>query len=100
MSNMCHSRIRIIFNLLSRVNHYYAIHTQVCMNKSLHYGRKTALLECIYEWDRIVGNLAGRKFSEFGKSSAIRQTKTIQSIVTFNNPLADLLICQICLQNA
>ena len=36
-----------------------------------------------------------RKFGEFGKLSVIRQTKTIRSsIVTINNPLADLFISQ------
>ena len=38
---------------------------------------------------RIVG-----KFGKFGESSAIRQTKTIKVVVTINNPLADLFICQ------
>ena len=37
----------------------------------------------------------GGKFGEFGKSTMIRQTKTIQVVVmTVNNLLADLLICQ------
>ena len=39
-------------------------------------------------------NLVGRKFGEFGKSSVIRQTKTIEVLVTINNPLADLLVRQ------
>ena len=33
-------------------------------------------------------------YSEFGESSAIRQTKTIQIGITINNLLADLLIRQ------
>jgi len=38
-----------------------------------------------------VGSLAGRKFGEFGKSSMIRQTKTIQ-ISTYNyNLLAEYI---------
>ena len=36
----------------------------------------------------------GRKFCKFGESSAICQTKTILRVVTINNPLADLFICQ------
>ena len=42
----------------------------------------------------IVYHIAG-KFGKLGKSSAIHQTKTIQSMVfTINNPLADLFIRQ------
>ena len=36
----------------------------------------------------------GGKFGEFGKSSVIHQTKTIQIVLTINNLLADLLIHQ------
>ena len=34
------------------------------------------------------------KFDEFGESFVIHQTKTIKLILTINNLLADLLICQ------
>ena len=40
------------------------------------------------------GKFGGGKFSEFGESSAICQTKTIKLVFTINNLLADLLICQ------
>ena len=40
------------------------------------------------------GKFGGGEFGDFGESSAIRQTKTIQISTTTNNLLADLLICQ------
>ena len=44
---------------------------------------------------RIVRKFGGGKFDKFGKLSVIHQTKTIQIIVlTINNLLAALLICQ------
>ena len=41
-----------------------------------------------------MSHIAGR-FGEFGESSVICQTKTIQLVLTINNLLADLLIHQI-----
>ena len=35
------------------------------------------------------------KFGEFGESSVIRQTKSSKLVLTIDNLLADLLICQL-----
>ena len=35
-----------------------------------------------------------RKFGKFGESSVICQTKPPKVVLTINNPLADVLICQ------
>ena len=49
---------------------------------------------------RIAGKVSGGMFGEFGESSVIRQTKTIQlSILTIYDLLADLLIHQTILPN-
>ena len=36
----------------------------------------------------------GRKLGKFGESPVIHQTKPSELVVTINNPLADLFICQ------
>ena len=42
----------------------------------------------------IVRKFGREKFGEFGKSSMIHQTEPSKLVLTINNLLADLLICQ------